>query len=313
MRNVLILAAAGFLAAAGSAQAAALTDQPLVDTAWLKDHLGHEDLVVLDIRDSVKNGETGAVTDLYAQGHVPGAVHAPYAASGWRAKQGETVGMLPPVEDLEQKIGALGIDDDTHVVIVPNGTDASDFGSATRVYWTFKVLGHDEVSILEGGWKGWQSAGAPVSTDAATPDAAAFKADFQPQLIADAADVRAALDTGVELIDARPVEQYLGNSKSPVARVPGTIPGSANVANGLFYDGETGDFAGKDTIDALLAQVGVDPQGEQIAYCNTGHWASVAWFGLSEVQGNENVSMYDGSLADWTQDPSNPMVVYGSN
>lgn len=305
MRKLIVIAAASLLAA-GSAQAAGLTDRPLVDAAWLEGHLDAEGLVVLDIRDTPKDG-----ANPYAAGHVPGAVAAPYAAYGWRAEVNGVPGMLPPVETLEQKIGALGIDEDTHVVIVPAGENASDFGSATRIYWTFKVLGHDEVSILEGGHKGWTAAGKPVSTDAVTPSAVAFKADFRPQLIADAKDVRAAIDSEVELVDARPTDQYLGQSKSGVAKAPGTIPGSANIANDLFYDGATGDFAEKAAIDALLEQVGIAKDAPQIAFCNTGHWASVAWFGLSEVAGRKDVSMYDGSMAEWTQDPANPVVVYG--
>lgn len=305
MRTLIVIAAASLLAA-GSAQAAALTDRPLVDAAWLEQNLDAEGLVVLDIRDTPKDA-----ADLYAAGHVPGAVPAPYAAYGWRAEVDGTPGMLPPVETLEQKIGALGIDADTHVVIVPAGETATDFGSATRVYWTFKVLGHDEVSILEGGHKAWTTAGKAVSTDAVTPTAAEFDAEFRPQLIASAADVKAAIDSDVELVDARPTEQYLGNATAPVAKAPGTIPGSANIANDLFYDGQTGDFAEKAAIDRLLKDVGIADDAQQIAYCNTGHWASVAWFGLSEVAGRENVSMYDGSLAEWTKDPANPMVVYG--
>lgn len=305
--RTLILVAAASLAAVGSAQAAGLTDRPLVDAAWLDQHLGNERLVVLDIRDTPKDA-----ADLYAAGHVPGAVAAPYATYGWRAEVNGTPGMLPPVETLEQKIGALGIDPDTHVVIVPAGETATDFGSATRVYWTFKVLGHDEVSILEGGHKGWTAAGKAVSTDAVSPAAAAFKAEFRPQLLASAADVKAAMDTPVELVDARPTAQYLGQQTAPVAKAPGTIPGAANIANDLFYDGKSGKFADKAAIDTLLEQVGIAKDAPQIAFCNTGHWASVAWFGLSEVAGKQNVSMYDGSLAEWTKDAANPMVVYGA-
>jgi thiosulfate/3-mercaptopyruvate sulfurtransferase len=304
MRKLIVIAAASLLAA-GSAQAAGLTDRPLVDVAWLEEHLNAEGLVILDIRDTPEGA-----ADLYAAGHVPGAVAAPYATYGWRAEVDGTPGMLPSVETLEQKIGALGIDEDTHVVIVPAGENATDFGSATRVYWTFKVLGHDEVSILEGGHKAWTAAGKPLSTDAVTPVATDFDAAFRPQMIASTADVAAAIHSPVELVDARPTEQYLGQTKSGVVKTAGTIPGAANIANDLFYDGATGKFADKATIDRLLKQVGIADDAPQIAFCNTGHWASVAWFGLSEIAGKQNVTMYDGSLAQWTQDPANPMVVY---
>lgn len=314
MRTLYIAAAAaGTLLIASTAHAERLTDQPLVDPAWLESNLDADNLIVIDIRDTQYGKDGKPVGPIpHAEGHVPGAVAAPYVGYGWRANVDGVPGMLPAIPALEEKIGALGIDEDTHVVIIPAGENASDFGSATRVYWTFKVMGHDEVSILEGGHKAWVEAGKPLSTEAVEPSPATFTADFRPELIATAEDVRQALDGTAALVDARPTEQYLGQSKSPVARVPGTIPGSANIANGLFYDGKTAQFAEPSEIEALLEQVGIDKNEPQIAFCNTGHWASVAWFGLSEVAGAENVSMYDGSLADWTRDDSNPMVVYGN-
>ena len=126
------------LAAVGSAHAERLTDQPLVDAAWLQSHLGAPDLVVLDIRDKTKEGAP------YAAGHVPGAIEAQYSA-GWRASIDGAPGLLPRLDDIQAKIAGLGINNDTEVVIVPAGTDISEFGSATRVYWTFKVLGHDSL------------------------------------------------------------------------------------------------------------------------------------------------------------------------
>ncbi|WP_404378532.1 sulfurtransferase [Caenispirillum salinarum] len=315
MRTLYIAASAAVLLAAGTAaaQAEGLTDRPLVDPAWLESNLDAENLVVIDIRDPEydKDGKPKGPVP-YTQGHIPGSLAAPYVGYAWRTKTDGTPGMLPTVPTLEEKIGALGIDEDTHVVIIPAGEDSSDFGSATRVYWTFKVMGHDEVSILEGGHKAWVAAGKPLSTEGTQPSPAIFEAEFRPEMIATAEDVRQALDGKTALVDARPTEQYLGQAKSPVAKVSGTIPGSANIANGLFYDGRTAQFAEPSEIDSLLEQVGIEKNQPQIAYCNTGHWASVAWFGLSEVAGAENVSMYDGSLAEWTRDADNPMVVYGN-
>ena len=289
------------LALAGAVQAESLTDQPLVDSGWLKDTLGNESLVVVDIR------APSTLTDFYAAGHIPGAVSAPYGKFGWRATQDGIVGQLPPVEEISARIGSLGIDNDDHVVIVPFGENSSDFGAATRVYWTFKVLGHDNVSILDGGMEAWSEADGEVSTDSVTPEAATFAADFRPELIADAAEVAAAKQSGVALVDARPADQYSGKSKSPVARVAGTIPGAVNIQQSDFYDSENLSFVGKDKIAGLVDKAGVSTDAEEITFCNTGHWASVAWFGLSEVLGNKKTKMYDGSMADWTSDESRPV------
>lgn len=152
-------AMAAALILTGAAHAERLTDQPLVDAAWLAQHLGNESLVVLDIRDATDAG------DLYAAGHVPGAVAAPYAASGWRAKVGNVPGLLPTEEAIETLVSGLGVSNDSHVVILTGGANASDFGGATRVYWTFKVYGHDNVSILDGGYAAWAKANGELSAD----------------------------------------------------------------------------------------------------------------------------------------------------
>jgi thiosulfate/3-mercaptopyruvate sulfurtransferase len=295
-------AVAASFALVSAVQAERLTDQPLVDTGWLAANLDHESLVVLDIRDNSQD------TNFYEQGHVPGALFAPYAAYGWRAEVNGVPGMLPPIEVIEERIAALGIDNDDHVVIVPHGSDSSDFASATRVYWTFKVLGHDGVSILDGGWRAWSEDGARVSTEVATASPGSFTAEFRPELLATADDVAAAEAAGIKLVDARPHAQFTGEVKPPVAQTAGTIPGAVNIDQATLYDEQAGSFVSPERIAELAGAQGVGATDETIAFCNTGHWASIAWFALSEVGGHENVTMYDGSMAEWTLDPSRPVL-----
>ena len=202
--NLAGAALAAALLLTGAAHAERLTDQPLVDSAWLTDHLGNPSLVVLDIRDATDAG------DLYAAGHVPGAVAAPYAAAGWRAKVGEVPGLLPTEDAIETLVSGLGVSNDSHVVILTGGDSASDFGGATRVYWTLKVYGHDNVSILDGGYAAWAKANGELSTDAVTPVAATFDAKFRPELRAEVAEVNEAIANDTNLIDARSVAQFIG-------------------------------------------------------------------------------------------------------
>lgn len=286
------------LSFAAPAQAGSLTDQPLVDTGWLSKSLGNENLVVVDIRAPSKT------VDFYAKSHIPGAVNAPYGKFGWRSKENGIVGQLPPVEKIAARIGSLGIDNDDHVVIVPFGKNSSDFGSATRVYWTFKVLGHENVSILDGGMEAWNASKGEQSAVVVKPKASKFQATLQADLIADAEEVAAAKANGVALVDARPEAQHLGKKKSPVARIAGTIPGAVNISQARFYDGKKMSFVDRDTVAAMSKAAGVGADEQKIAFCNTGHWASVAWFGLSEVLGNKQAKLYDGSMADWTSDAS---------
>jgi thiosulfate/3-mercaptopyruvate sulfurtransferase len=292
------LALALVMAAASTpALAARLTEAPLVGPQWLKAHLGAKDMVIVDVRDPAA---------AYAKGHIPGAVSAPYAAYGWRAQVDGVPGQLPPLKQIAARIGALGVGDDTQVVVVAQGTNSSEFGKATRVYWTFKVLGHDAVTILDGGEDAWKAAGNEVSEEATQPVAARFTARLQHRYIADTAQVAEAIGSGTALVDARPAQQFEGAKKSPVDRVAGTIPSAVNLTQGSFYKGR---FAAPGAVEKLAAAVGLKKDQPKITFCNTGHWASIAWFGLSQVDGEKKVALYDGSMAQWTKDPARPVVV----
>ncbi|MFC3166077.1 sulfurtransferase [Ciceribacter thiooxidans] len=292
------------LAIAVPASAERLTEKPLVDAAWLQSNLGKEGLVVIDVRDAAKDKPNP-----YMAAHIPGSVSAPYSTYGWRAKVNGIPGQLPPLADIEAKIAALGVSNESQIVIVPAGTDSSEFGAATRVYWTFKVLGHDAVTILDGGWRAWQAANGETSADVVQPQPASFKANFRDELYASTADVEKARASGdVQLVDGRPAEQFAGKAKSPVVRLAGTIPGAVNLEQGKLYDAQKGSFVSPEKVAALAGAAGVKEDEQSIAFCNTGHWASVAWFGLSEVEGKKNVKLYDGSMAEWASDPARPVT-----
>ena len=274
---------------------------PLVSAEWVMEHAGNDDLVIVDIRANVEG------TDLGDRPYIARAVTAPYDTAGWRTEIDGVPGKVPAVEDIAALIESLGIDNDDHVVIVPWGTDSTEFGSATRVYWTFRYLGHDGVSILDGGWRQYDAVGGARVAEPVAAEFSQFEVTLNEAVLATTDDVLAALDDGTRLIDGRPVDQFRGETKSPVAAAPGTIPGSVNLPHSQFYSSEFALFAQPETVEALVASVGVGADEANITFCNTGHWASVAWFGLSEVLGNERSAMYDGSMSEWTRDPSRPL------
>ena len=289
----------GQLFVAGQAAA-----KSLVEADWLAANLGSPDLVVLDIRNKIDGGSR----EVFEKGHIPGAVHSDYLKDGWRATRDGVPGMLPLIADLEKLIGGLGIGNDAQVVIVPGGVSAVDYGSATRVFWTFKVLGHDKVSILDGGYKGWiAGANRAVEPGASKPKTASFRASFRRHLLATSEDVQAALKDKTSLIDNRPPEQYSGQKKHPKATRAGTIPGAVNVPQDKFFDEASGRFATLSEVAALWKGQDVAKDTDQIAFCNTGHWASLGWFAAHEVLGNSKARMYDGSMTQWTADRDLPV------
>ena len=300
-----ILVALVFAFQAGTAHAA----QPLVDVAWVKANGGKPGVVILDIRNKLDGGSRKA----FEAGHIPGAVYSDYLKAGWRAKVDGVPGQLAPLPKLEALIGGLGIGNESHVVVVAAGVSALDMGSATRVYWTFKVLGHDAVSILDGGYKAYKNAGHPVERGWNAPTPAVFKAALRREMIADRKAVRAAIKAGTPLIDFRPPEQYRGKKAHKAAKRPGTIPGAVNLPEGKLTQ-RGGYFVGAGRVEALLGEVGLTGEGEQISFCNTGHWASLGWFAASEIGGNKKVKLYDGSMVDWSARKDLPIeVMAGGN
>ncbi|MFO7646451.1 sulfurtransferase [Halomonas campaniensis] len=298
MRSRLLIAA-GALAIAGPAHA--LHPAPLVEAEWLDQQLGSDGLVVLDVRSAI---DDGGDRESFEAARIPGSRYSSYTDAGWRETRDDVAGLMPDVADLEAVIGGLGIGNDDTVVVVAGGTGPTDFGSAARIYWTFKALGHDEVTILNGGFAGWQAQGFDVASGSPdTPEATDFSGSLQAHLLATTEEVESAREADEPLVDARPPGFFTGETQSPATRAPGTIPGSANLPHdGALVERDGAYYLEPERLNANLEALGLDPQAPTVAFCNTGHWAASGWFQLSEIGGLENVSMYDGSMAEWTRD-----------
>ena len=291
-----------FLAFTSPAPASDL--KPLVDVDWIQANAEREDVVLLDIRNKIDGGSAKT----FAKGHIPGAVHSDYLKDGWRTKVEGVIGQAPSEEQLEALIGGLGIDNDTAVVIIPAGVSSTDFGSAARVYWTFKYAGHDQVAILDGGYRAWTADPAnPIETGQNVPEARIFEAELRPELRVDSATVQAALGAkGKLLLDGRPTKQFTGLEKHDAAKAAGHIPGASHFDQAQTFDEKSGKLIDLVNLEGLLP-AGLKEADEVLSYCNTGHWAAVNWFVLSEVAGKDNVRLYDGSMVEWTQDPARPL------
>lgn len=297
---------AAFIATVGFA-GSAMAAEPLVDAAWVTANIGKLNVVFLDVRPQAN----------YLRGHIPGAVHTNYAKDGWRVKVGNVVGMLPPdTNHLAKLIGSLGIDNNSHVVLVSPGMSSTDMGISTRLFWTFKVLGDDNVSILNGGMKAYlakiDNKGKPVNPlqrGMTKVTAKTFKVALRKNMLPNRNAVKADIGkSGVTLVDNRPSDQYLGVTRSPVDTASGTIPSARNLPQEWVTVNGGGTFRTKAELENLYKAAGVPTTGKQIDFCNTGHWASLGWFASSQILGNKQAEVYDGSMADWTHH-SMPMEI----
>lgn len=293
---------------AGSLANAATSTPPLVDASWLESRLGQDNLVVLDVRSGIDNGGDRSS---FREAHIPGSVYSSYTDDGWRESRDGVQGVLPPVKSMERLIGGLGIGNDDTVVVVPAGTGVTDFGSAARVFWTFRVLGHDKVTILNGGFAGWQAAGYEVASgEGADRPFANFEGELQDELMASLEEVQHASDSQGQLVDARPEDYFRGETSSPAAKSPGTIPGALNLPHQQFVTESSNVwYLNEDRISESIDRAQLKAQSRTISFCNTGHWAATDWFVLSELAGFSNVALYDGSMSEWTQDSDRPVQV----
>jgi thiosulfate/3-mercaptopyruvate sulfurtransferase len=280
-----ILAFAVSIAAAGATFAA----QPLLSPAELKAQLGRPDLRVIDIREP----------QAFAADHIPGALNAPYGQ--WRGPAANP-GQVPELPKLTALVRSLGLGPNTHAVVVSTGSDAPDFGAAARVYWTLKMLGLNDLSLLNGGEKAWAEARLPQDKAVATVAPSDYTPRINTSVIAERDEVLQDVNKGsATLVDARPKSFYEGETRSPVAKVPGTLPGAVDVSYGSFFDNDKSGVLRTDMVRAASSVI--DPKKDTVAFCNTGHLAATDWFVMSEVLGNKNVKLYPGSMTDWTQDP----------
>ena len=281
-----------------SSTAQSAPSSPLVNSGWVNDRLEQENVIVLDIRNSREFGS----------GTIPGALNSPYGKAGWRVSKNNVPGVLPEKAQLESLFQGLGINENSEIVVVYGGHPRSDFGSAARVYWTLKVGGLQNVSVLNGGIKAWVNDGHKVSQKYGQAKPSDYKIqNLDSRYYASQDEVKENLSSGKYLaIDARPDKQYFGYEKHKASSQGGTIPNAENISQFSFLEKDTFKLIPKNQITSITSNYDIDGYEGVVSFCNTGHWAATNWFVFSEVLGN-NTKLYDGSMVEWTANKDNPL------
>lgn len=245
--------------------------------------------------DSGANLRILRVSGDHAAGHIAGSVPARYG--DFRGPAGNP-GALPSLETLTTVVQSLGLDETRPVVMVHDGASPADMGTATRVYWTLKSLGLQELAVLNGGFSAWQQAGLPVSTGAVSVKTTDWTPRWHDDWRITTAEIERRLDdSAVRLIDARPAAFFEG-SRSSSAR-PGTISGAANLSFDSWFEGSR--MKTPEELKQLLASSGLPETEETASFCNTGHLASINWFVLSELADSPGTRLYAESMTEWSQ------------
>lgn len=274
--------------------ASARSIDPIVSTAWLEENLFSPNLVILDVRKG----------DEFQNGHIPKAANVAYGA--WAVKRKVLLNELPAPYDLPDLIGLAGINKDSRVVVVGKWGTPPEKVDSTRVAWTLKYMGIDNVAILDGGYDKWVKEKRPTSLEMMDTVGAPYKGEMKPKLFVKKADVAAKLGTAL-IVDVREAPFFKGEKKLDFVAKPGRIKGAVNLPSSLLYK-DDGTYKGKDDLAAAAtAVVGTDKAKEIILYCDTGKFATAWAYVLTDLLGYTNVAVYDGSSQEWLADPNAPV------
>jgi thiosulfate/3-mercaptopyruvate sulfurtransferase len=279
-----------------------MTENLLVSTAWLAEHLLDPNLRVVDIRGRVLTADQPlphyyAHRAEYDQSHLPGAVFV-----DWTQDIVDPASKSQDIASPERYaalMSKLGIGDDTFVVAYD---DASGMFAA-RMWWTLNYYGHENVAVLDGGWQKWLAENLPVTDVVPQFDPATFTPRPNSAIYRTAADVQARGDN-VQLMDVRTVAEFTG--KTSRAKRFGHIPGALNLPRTTLVTPE-GTMLPPDELKQTMIDAGIKIDApEIITYCNGGVSASYGYLAL-RVAGIDNAAVYDGSWKDWGNDDAKPI------
>ncbi len=284
-----------------------LPETALVPTSWLADHLGAEELVVLDATVLTVPGFHGTPSyvsgeeEYLVAGHIPGAVFADLFEA-FSDPEGEYAFTRPSAKHFERAAEEHGINNDTAVVIY----DTVLGQWAARLWWLFRSFGF-EVRVLDGGLAKWRAEGRPVETGDVRPRRAGdFSAYEHNEAWADRQDVErimAGTEDGL-LVCGLPAREFAG--EVGIRPRPGHIPGSISAPAARLVDPVTNAYLPADRLREVLGAA-ADSLAPIVAYCGSAIAATSDALALSLI-GRNDVRVYDGSLNEWAADASAPLA-----
>ncbi len=274
--------------------------QLLVSTDWLEAHLSAPDVKIIDGTWRLP-GTGGDPRQDYDAAHIPGAAF--FDLEEISDKTSSLPHMLPPVEKFVSRVRAMGIGDGHRVVVY----DQDGLFSAARVWWMFRVFGHQDVAVLDGGLKAWLAEGRAVEDLPPMPRDRHYTGRKDASLVRDVTQVAGAIKLGEEqIVDARGPSRFRGDEPEPrVGLRAGHMPGALNVHYATLF-GPDGLMKSVDDTRAVFEAAGVDLDRPIITTCGSGVTAAILSLALARM-GHRKTSLYDGSWAEWGAYPDLPM------
>ena len=277
-----------------------MAPEPLVSSDWLLANISAPKVRVLDatwVPPFLKDRANGRAC--YQAGHIPGASY--FDIDDIADTETTLSHMLPSSEVFSDKVGALNVSNESHVIVYDN----NGFYASARAWWMFRAMGHDQISILDGGLAAWTAAGGRLDTNADAPPPASFRARFRDSLVRDQTAMSAHIAAqDAHVLDARDRGRFSGTSPEPRPDLPsGHMPGSFCVpASSLISVDKT--LKPADELSALLQPYLDVPV---VTSCGSGVSAAVIALALARL-GKWDAALYDGSWSEWAANTDNPIA-----
>ena len=280
-----------------------MADDPktLVSTDWLAVHMKDPDLRILDASTYLPGIDRDGRTE-YDAVHIPGARF--FDIDEVSDGRSDLPHMVPPIEKFMSRVRAMGVGDGHQIVVY----DGSGLFSAARVWWLFRLMGQNNIAVLDGGLPKWIAEGREVEDLAPVIRDRHMTVRFQNQMVRDVTQVSSASKLGTsQIVDARAAARFRGEAPEPREGLrSGHIPNSRNVPfTDLLNDDKT--MKTPDQTRAIFVSAGVDLKKPIVTTCGSGVTAAVLGLAL-ERMGHDMWSLYDGSWTEWGMFPTVPVA-----